>query len=46
MSDKLRDSNAPRTQDAIDRLIAQAPPLTDEARRRLAGLVATGKVKR
>jgi hypothetical protein len=42
---KLKDSNAPRVDQVIDKLVAGAPPLSDEAARRLAGVIATGKAK-
>lgn len=43
---KLRDDHKERVETTIERLAAQAPPLNEDTRRRLAGLVATGKVKR
>jgi hypothetical protein len=42
----LRDSGAPRIQTTIEQLVAAAPPLSEEARRRLASLVTRPQVKR
>jgi hypothetical protein len=44
---KLRDSGAPPVEQTIERLVEAAPPLSDEAARRLTGLLATrnGKAK-
>jgi hypothetical protein len=42
---KLRDSGAPRIEQTIERLVAQAPPLTEDAARRLQQLLAR-KAKR
>lgn len=40
--DAARDLRAARLEDAITRAVESAPPLTDEQRRRLAGLLGGG----
>jgi hypothetical protein len=42
---KLRDSGAPRVETAIERLVAQAPPLSAEAAKQLQRLVARPKAR-
>lgn len=38
-----RDLKAERLKDYINRVVAEAPPLTDEQRRRLAALLVPGR---